>query len=212
MPPAPPKYGAATSTIGRDGANVRPPSLETASVMLRPSFQTTYCVPSAPTVPIGPTTAPLSSRGSPARVLMRIGFDQLRPPSVERENRITDWVSCHSIHARYRLPRCGLRGAVSDHMRGMSSSCRSGSSPRQTLIGVGAGSQVRPPSGERSTQMPLPPAPCAQYPGRPFFWIDRYDRNTLPLSSNASETSPSVMALSAMAWTAVKVRPPSIEK
>ncbi len=99
MPPAPPKYGGPTSKIGREGSNVLPPSREIASVTFSPSFQTTYCVPSGATVPIMPTTAPLSSRGQPARVLMRMGFDHVRPASVDRLKRTIDCSICHSIHA-----------------------------------------------------------------------------------------------------------------
>src|ERR1043166_4906198 len=99
MPPAPPKYGGPTSKIGRDGSNVLPPSREIASVTFKPSFQTTYCVPSGATVPMMPTTAPLSSRGQPARVLIRIGFDHVLPASVERLNNTIDCSRCHSIQA-----------------------------------------------------------------------------------------------------------------
>src|SRR2546426_4053137 len=100
MPPAPPKYGGPTSKTGRDGSNVLPPSREIASVTFSPSFQTTYCVPSGATVPMMPTTAPLSSRGYPALVLMRIGGDHVLPASVEGLNRTKDWGSCHSLHTK----------------------------------------------------------------------------------------------------------------
>src|SRR5437667_12858597 len=99
MPLAPPKYGGPTSKIGRDGSKVFPPSCDLVSVTLSPSFHTRYCVPSGATVPMTPTTAPLSSRGNPAFVLMRCGVAQVLPPSLERLNRMTDCVSCHSIHA-----------------------------------------------------------------------------------------------------------------
>src|SRR5579862_7903703 len=39
MPVAPPKYGAPTSMIARDGANVLPPSFDEVKVMFAPSFQ-----------------------------------------------------------------------------------------------------------------------------------------------------------------------------
>src|SRR4051812_27880194 len=85
MLPVPPKYGGPTLKIGFDGAKLFPPSFEMASVMFVPWFHTTYCVPSGATVPMMPTTEPLSSRGRPATVLMRIGFDHVAPWSVERE-------------------------------------------------------------------------------------------------------------------------------
>src|SRR4051812_18288883 len=99
MLPVPPKYGGPTSKMGRDGAKVFPPSLDTAMVTLRPWFQTTYCVPSGATVPMMPTTEPLSSRGKPGVVLMRMGFDHVFPASVEREKRTMEFSRPHSIHA-----------------------------------------------------------------------------------------------------------------
>ena len=99
IPEAPPKYGGPTSKIGRDGPNDLPPSRETASVTLRPSFHTTYCVPSGATVPMIPTTAPLSSRGNPAFVLIRRGVVHVLPPSVDRPYSTIDWSICHSIQA-----------------------------------------------------------------------------------------------------------------
>src|SRR4051794_21614557 len=99
IPAAPPKYGGPTSNTGREGSNDCPPSRDTASVTLSPSFQITYCVPSGATVPMMPTTAPLSSRGNPAFVLMRRGGAQVVPPSVDRLNNTIDLSICHSIQA-----------------------------------------------------------------------------------------------------------------
>src|SRR5262249_46745998 len=99
MPAAPPKYGGPTSKIGRDGSNDLPPSRDTVIVTLSPSFQTMYCVPSGATAPMMPTTAPLSSRGYPAFVLMRCGVDHDFPLSVDRLNSTIDLSICHSIQA-----------------------------------------------------------------------------------------------------------------
>src|SRR5438094_7379016 len=103
IPAAPPKYGGPTSKIGRDGSNDLPPSRDTASVTLSPSFQITYCVPSGATVPMIPTTAPLSSRGKPAFVLMRCSRVHVLPPSVERLNSTIDLSICHSINTLHWL-------------------------------------------------------------------------------------------------------------
>src|ERR1700675_2799070 len=88
----------------RERENLCLPSFDTASTIPERSDHTTYSVPSAPTAPVKPSTAPLSSRGKPSRVLISMGFDQDFPPSVEREKSMIDFWRENSVHPTYRLP------------------------------------------------------------------------------------------------------------
>src|SRR5256712_14223564 len=106
------KSAAEVGITGSEVAKAFPPSEDDVNTTLLPSAQTTYSAPSAPTAPVKPSTLPLSSRGSPARVLMRIGGDQVVPWPLERENRITELSSVNSVQPMYRAPAKRLLGLL----------------------------------------------------------------------------------------------------
>src|SRR5215472_1571051 len=84
-----------------------PPSRDTAIMMPSRSSQMVYRVPSGATTPSNPSSAPLSSRGSPGTLLNLMGFDQVAPPSLERENKSSLVLSVNWVQPTYRSPAGG---------------------------------------------------------------------------------------------------------
>src|SRR5437588_13123122 len=112
--------GAVWITL-RGSEKLRPPSREVVSTILPLSAHTTYRVPSRPTAPAKPSSAPLSSRGSPRRLSISTGCDQLLPASVERENRISESATVQRVQPTYRLPKQGLEELLSATIYGLAS-------------------------------------------------------------------------------------------
>ena len=96
MPAAPPKYGGPTSNTGRDGSKDLPPSRDTASVTLSPSFQITYCVPSGaivpmPTLPVAVTRIRSVTCPFVGAVLRMIAAESRAPESMKAFPGKLDW-------------------------------------------------------------------------------------------------------------------------
>src|SRR5437016_12142415 len=104
--------GAVWITL-RGSEKVRPPSREVVRTILPLSAHTTNSVPSRPTVPAKPSSAPLSSRGRPRCLSISTGSDQLLPASVERENKICESASVQRVQPTYRLPKRVLEELLS---------------------------------------------------------------------------------------------------
>src|SRR6185437_4116404 len=99
--------GAVSMTL-RALLKVLPPSDEDVSTMWVPSDQMAYRVPSGVTVPVNPSLAPLSSRGSPGTAFTATGSDQVRPPSVECDTTSGEAVSVQRVQPTYSVPAGAL--------------------------------------------------------------------------------------------------------